>query len=238
VEPSGTQRRLAAILASDMVGYSRLIEADEEGTLVRQKAHRKELIDPTIAAYHGRIVKSTGDGLLVEFPSVVDAFRCAVSVQLAMSERESQVPESQRIAYRIGINSGDIVIDEDDIYGDGVNIAARLEGLAEPGGICVSRTVFDQIKGKVNSEFENVGAQRVKNIVEPIQVYRVQMQAEAAATDYVGPSGKRTRLRWAGISATLAVIIAIAVTVYWSSQTPKFESSSVERAADSLTVFR
>ena len=154
-------RKLAAIFAADMVGYSSLMEADEEGTITRQKAHRKELIDPMMAAYHGRIVKSTGDGLLVEFPSVVDAFRCAVSVQLAMPGREAQVPESQRITYRVGINSGDIVIDGDDIYGDGVNIAARLEGLAEPGGICISRTVFDQIEGKVNSEESVVWAQTI-----------------------------------------------------------------------------
>ncbi len=175
------QRRLAAILASDMVGYSRLMEVDEEGTLARQNKHRKERFDPKIAAYHGRIVKSTGDGLLVEFPSVVDTFRCAVSVQLAMSEREAQVAEAQRIAFRIGINSRDIVIDGDDIYGDGVNIAARLEALADTGGICVSRSVFDQVKGKVKSELEDLGAQRVKNIAEPIQVYRVRMQPEVDA---------------------------------------------------------
>jgi adenylate cyclase len=234
VEPQGTQRRLAAILASDMVGYSRLIEADEEGTLARQKAHRKELIDPAIAAYHGRIVKSTGDGLLVEFPSVVDAFRCAVSIQLAMPEREAQVPEAQQITYRVGINLGDIVIDDDDIYGDGVNIAARLEGLAEPGGICVSRTVVDQVKGKINSEFEDLGAQQVKNIAEPIQVYRVRLQPEAAATEYAEPPGKRTPWRWAAIAAALAVIIVVAGVFYRNSQAPKFERSSVEDLADPL----
>jgi adenylate cyclase len=234
VEPLGTQRRLAAILASDMVGYSRLIEADEEGTLARQKAHRKELIDPTIAAYHGRIVKSTGDGLLVEFPSVVDAFRCAVSVQLAMTEREAQIPEAQRITYRVGINSGDIVIDDDDIYGDGVNIAARLEGLAEPGGICVSRTVFDQIKGKVNSEFEDLGAQQVKNITEPIQAYRVGMQPEVAATEYSEPTRRRTPRRWAAILATLTVIIAVAGVIYWNVRVPEFVPASAVRMVDPL----
>ena len=131
------------------------------------------------AAYRGRIVKSTGDGLLVEFPSVVDAFRCAVTIQLAMPEREAHVFEDQRIAYRIGINIGDIVIDDDDIYGDGVNIASRLEALAEAGGICVSRIVFDQLNGKVNSGFEYRGAQKVKNIVEPIRVYQAKLRPEA-----------------------------------------------------------
>lgn len=234
MESPAPQRRLAAILASDMVGYSRLMEADEEGTLARQKKHRKELIDPTIAAYHGRIVKSTGDGLLVEFPSVVDAFRCAVSIQLAMSEREAQVPGAQRIAYRIGINSGDIVSDDDDIYGDGVNIAARLEALAEAGGICISRSVFDQVKGKVKSGIEDLGAQRVKNIVEPIQVYRVRMQPEADVPGYPETTGKWTRWRWAGVSTALAVAIAVAGTVYWISQAPEVEQVSAENMSAPL----
>jgi adenylate cyclase len=217
-----------------MVGYSRLMEKDEEGTLARQKKHRKELIDPTITSYHGRIVKSTGDGLLVEFPSVVDAFRCAVSIQLAMPEREAHVPEAQRIAYRIGINSGDIVIDGDDIYGDGVNIAARLEAHADAGGICVSRSVFDQVKGKVKSELDDLGAQRVKNIAEPIQVYHVRMQPEAAASDYAKPAGERASRRWAGMSTALAVVVAAAGTVYWISQAPDVEQVLVENVSDPL----
>ena len=133
------QRRLAAILAADMVGYSRLMEKDEEGTIARHKAHRAELIDPKFAAHGGRIVKTTGDGLLVEFASAVDAVRCATEIQRAMTEREADVPDNRRIAYRVGINIGDIVIDGDDILGDGVNVAARIEGLAEPGGICCPR---------------------------------------------------------------------------------------------------
>ncbi len=137
----GEQRRLAAIFAADMVGYSRLMEADERGTIARQKAHRNELIDPEIAANNGRIVNTMGDGLLVEFASVVDAVECAVAIQRAMAEREADVPEERRIQYRVGVNLGDVVIDGDDILGDGVNVAARLEGLAEPGGICLSGLV-------------------------------------------------------------------------------------------------
>ncbi len=158
------QRRLAAIFAADMVGYSRLMEADEDGTIARQKDHRKELIDPKIAEYHGRIVKLMGDGMLVEFASVVDAVRCAVEVQQGMVMREADVPEDRRIRYRVGVNLGDIVIDGDDILGDGVNVAARLEGLAAPGGICVSDVVHQSVAGKVDLAFEDLGEQQVKNI--------------------------------------------------------------------------
>ena len=147
------QRRLAAILAADVAGYSRLMGADEEGTLERLKAHRRELIDPKIKEHNGRVVKTTGDGLLVEFPSVVDAVHCAVEVQRAMVERNAGVPDDTRITFRIGVNLGDVIIDGDDIYDDGVNIAARLESLAEPGGICVSRVVRDQIRDKLPYPF-------------------------------------------------------------------------------------
>ena len=140
------ERRLSVIFAADMVSYSRLMEADEVGTLERQKAHRKDLIDPAFEAGKGRIVKEMGDGILAEFPSVVEAVQCAVNIQRAMVNREAEVAEDRRIRYRIGINLGDIVVEGDDIYGDGVNIAARLEGLSEPGGICVTRTVFDQVR--------------------------------------------------------------------------------------------
>jgi adenylate cyclase len=175
------QRRLAAILAADMVGYSRLIGADEEGTIARQKAHRAELIDLEIANHGGRIVKTMGDGLLVEFPSVVDSVKCAIAVQQAMSERETNVPEDRRIQYRVGINLGDIVIDGEDILGDGVNIAARLEGLAAPGGICISGTVFDHVKGKLDSVFSDLGPQQVKNIAEPVRVYQWQLETTEVA---------------------------------------------------------
>ena len=173
------ERRLAAILASDMVGYSRLIEVDEEGTLARQKAHRSEFIDPKIAEYNGRIVKSTGDGLLLEFASAVDALRCAVDIQRTIAEREAEVPEDRRIRYRVGINVGDIVIDGDDILGAGVNIAARLEGIADSGGICISRAVYDQVHSSVDEVFEDIGEQKVKNIVAPISTFKINLGTEA-----------------------------------------------------------
>jgi len=166
------ERRLAAILLTDMVGYSRLMGLDEEGTIARQKAHRHEVFEPKIAQYGGRVVKTTGDGLLIEFPSVVDAVKCAVEVQTELTGRDTDVPEEQRVQYRIGINLGDIVIDGDDILGDGVNVAARLEGLAEPGGICISAVVHDQIVGKLDVAFEDAGEAALKNIAKPIRVWR------------------------------------------------------------------
>ncbi|WP_436643164.1 adenylate/guanylate cyclase domain-containing protein [Microbaculum sp. FT89] len=166
------QRRLAAILAADMVGYSRLMRADEEGTIERQKALRRDLIDPEIAGHGGRIVKTMGDGLLVEFPSVVDAVKCAVAVQEAMTEREATIPEDLRIRYRVGINLGDIVIEDADIVGDGVNVAARLEGLAEPGGLCISDLVYRSAHGGPGLRFEDLGDQQLKNIPEPVRVWR------------------------------------------------------------------
>jgi adenylate cyclase len=168
------QRRLAAILAADVAGYSRLMGADEEGTLAALKELRRELADPKIKEHRGRIVKTTGDGLLVEFASVVDAVRCAVEVQQEMAERNVGVPEEQRIQFRIGINLGDIIKDGRDIYGDGVNVAARLEALAEPGGICVNRVVRDQVRDKLDFAFEDAGEQRVKNIARPLRVYHVR----------------------------------------------------------------
>jgi adenylate cyclase len=166
-------RRLAAILAADVAGYSRLMGEDEEGTLARLKAIRRELADPKIKEHHGRIVKTTGDGLLVEFASVVDAVRCAVEVQREMGERNADVPQGRRIELRMGINVGDIIKDGRDIYGDGVNVAARLEALAEPGGICVSRMVRDQVRDKLAFSFEDMGEQQVKNIARPIRVHRI-----------------------------------------------------------------
>lgn len=166
------ERRLAAILAADMVGYSRLMAADEAGTITRQKAHRAELIDPKIAEQGGRIVKTTGDGLLVEFPSVVDAVVCAVAVQGEMATREAEVSEDRRIRYRIGINLGDIVIDGDDILGDGVNIAARLESVAPPGGLCISDMVHESLLTKVDIVFTDLGEQSLKNIERKIRAWR------------------------------------------------------------------
>lgn len=165
-------RRLVAVLAADMVGYSRLMGLDEEGTIARQRALRRELIDPRIAENSGRIVKTLGDGLLVEFPSVVDAVRCAIVVQEAMRGHEAAIPEESRIRFRIGVNLGDVVIDGEDILGDGVNVAARLEGLSEPGGVCISATVHDHIAGKVGATFDDAGEHAVKNIAQPIGVWR------------------------------------------------------------------
>src|SRR5687768_3221070 len=168
------ERRLAAILAADVVGYSSLMERDETGTLERLKAHRKELIEPLIAEYRGRIVKLMGDGALCEFASVVDAVACAVAIQRGMAGREVDVPEAERVRFRIGVNLGDIIVEADgDIYGDGVNLAARLEGLAEPGGVCVSGPVHEQVRNKLPLAFDDLGEQRVKNIADPVRTYRV-----------------------------------------------------------------
>jgi TolB-like protein len=175
MEPAGqtrVERRLAAILAADVAGYSRLIEADEEGTLCRLKALRAEIVDPKIAGHRGRIVKTTGDGLLVEFASVVDAVRCAADLQAGLAERNAAFAAECRIEFRIGINVGDIVVEADDIFGDGVNVAARLEGLAEPGGICVSARVREDTAGRLDLTFEDIGEQSLKNITRPVRVYR------------------------------------------------------------------
>lgn len=175
------ERRLAAIMAGDIVGYSRLMGADEEGTLRRIKEYRRELVDPKITEHRGRIVKTTGDGILVEFVSVVDAVRCAVDIQRGMAERTAELPEDRRIRFRVGINVGDIISDDNDIFGDGVNVAARLQMLAEPGGICVSRMVHDQVRDKLGFGFEDMGEQSVKNIVRPVRAYRVETGASSAA---------------------------------------------------------
>jgi len=166
-------RRLAAILAADVAGYSRLMGADEEGTLERLNSLRRELIGPKIAEHHGRIVKTTGDGMLVEFASVVDALRCTVGVQRAMPERNAGVAADRRIELRIGINLGDVIVEGDDLYGDGVNIAARIEALADIGGVFVSNTVHDHVRDRLPYVFEDLGEQQVKNITRPVRVYRV-----------------------------------------------------------------
>jgi TolB-like protein/class 3 adenylate cyclase len=168
------ERRLVAVLAADVAGYSRLMGADEEGTLAQLKACRKALLDPKIAEHRGRIVKTTGDGMLVEFASAVDAARCAVEVQRSMAEQNTEVQQAKRIEFRIGIHVGDIIIDENDIFGDGVNIAARLEGIAEAGGICISDDALRQIRGKVDISYDDMGPQALKNIAEPMQAWRVR----------------------------------------------------------------
>ena len=196
------QRRLAAIVSADVAGYSRLMGNDESGTLVALKAHRRELIDPKIAEYGGRIVKTTGDGLLLEFPSVVDALRCAVDVQRAMGERNAAEPQDRRIEFRIGINVGDIIIDGDDIFGDGVNIAARLETLCEPGGLCISRAANDQIRDKLSMAFADLGEQAVKNIARAVGVFG--LTAKALRRFRTPRSRRRRKTRWRRLGPTCA----------------------------------
>src|SRR5215467_10423402 len=168
-------RRLAAILAADVVGYSRLMGADEEGTLAALKSCRRDLFDPKIAQYQGRIFKTTGDGALIEFASVVDAVRCALDIQRATAARNTNIPENQRIEFRIGINVGDIIIDEDDVYGEGVNVAARIEPLAERGAVCLSDSAYQQIRGKLSLDVTDMGEQQLKNIAQRVRVYGVHL---------------------------------------------------------------
>lgn len=175
------ERRLTAILAADIAGYSRLMSVDEEGTLTQMKANRRELVDPKIEEHRGRLVKSAGDGLLVEFLSVMDAVRCAAEVQRGMLDRNADVPNDKRIEFRMGINVGDIIIDGGDIFGDGVNVAARLEGLADPGGLCVSGRVHEDVRGKLEITFADEGEHQLKNIAWPVRVYRAQFSTVTAA---------------------------------------------------------
>jgi TolB-like protein/Tfp pilus assembly protein PilF len=175
------ERCLAAILAADVAGYSRLTGLDEEGTHAQLQDHLRSLVNPKIAEHRGRVVKNTGDGLLAKFSSVVDAVRCAVEVQRGMAERNAAVPQERRIEFRIGINVGDVMLDGGDIFGDGVNVAVRLEGFAEAGGICIAGRVLEDIQGKLDVVFENAGEQRLKNIIRPVRVYRVRPSAGAAA---------------------------------------------------------
>jgi adenylate cyclase len=197
------ERRLAAILVADMVGYSRLMEIDEAGTLARLKTHRLELIDPAIAKNKGHIIKTTGDGMLVEFQSVVDAVQCAVEIQHRMARRNADVPPDRRIEFRIGINLGDIIVEDDDIFGDGVNVAARLQTLSQPGGILVSGAVSDQVGDKVDAEFEDLGEQSVKNIARPIRVFNVLVKERDA--------GAPKPLTWTAAEASVSDKPSIAV---------------------------
>jgi TolB-like protein/Tfp pilus assembly protein PilF len=180
------ERRLAAILAADVVGYSRLMGADERGTLERLKRHRRELIEPKLDQHRGRIVKLMGDGALAEFASAVDAVQCAAEIQQAMAERNRAVPEPERIAFRIGVNLGDVLVEGDDIYGDGVNVASRLESLAEPGGVCISAKVHDEVRDRLDLAFDDLGGQEIKNIARPVRVYKVVL---SPAVEPAQPSG-------------------------------------------------
>jgi class 3 adenylate cyclase len=209
-------RRLAAILAADVVGYSRLMAADEAGTHARLKALRKDFIEPKIAEHHGRIAKLMGDGALVEFASVVDAVESAAAIQNGVAERQAELPEDQRIAFRIGINIGDVIIEEGDVYGDGVNVAARLETLAEPGEICVARNVYNQVNSKVAFSFEPMGEHRVKNIPEPVTVYRlIPEPGPVARTLGLGHAGTRTWRLGALTAAAVVLLVAAGGAGLW-----------------------
>src|SRR4051794_27852444 len=198
----GMERRLAAILAADVVGYSRLIGLDEEGTLRALRALRRELIDPSIAEHRGRIVKTTGDGVLAEFASVLDALRVAAAVQREMARRNADLAAGRRIEFRIGIHQGDIVVEDGDIFGDGVNVAARLEGIAEPGGICVSARVQEDAAGRLDLDFEDLGDQALKNIARPVRVYRVRTDT---LTRTAGEGGPRRASDGVGEGVALAL---------------------------------
>jgi adenylate cyclase len=210
------QRRLAAIVAADMAGYSRLTGADEEGTLERLRTLRRELIDPAVIEHHGRIVKTTGDGFLVEFASVVDAVRCAIAIQRGIARRNTEVSVEKRILFRVGINLGDVVAEGDDLLGDGVNLAARLEGIAEPGGICLSRAAYDQARGKIDLAVKDLGEQRLKNIAEPVQVYSVSIDGNASVSFGDGVQGTAPSASTSNVSATYryGAGIAAAVTAF------------------------
>jgi adenylate cyclase len=200
-------RRLAAILAADVSGYSALIGADEEGTLERLRALRGETIEPAIREHRGRIVKTTGDGLLIEFASVVDAVRCAIAIQRGMARRNTEVSPAKRIQFRIGINLGDVVAESDDLLGDGVNVAARLEGIAEPGGIYLSRAAYDQARGKIDLAVQDLGERRLKNIAEPVRVFRIDLH------DGRGDTRPRSRDRTMRLAAVVAAVIVVLATV-------------------------
>jgi class 3 adenylate cyclase len=204
------ERRLAAILVADVVGYSRLVEQDEAGTLSALRTLRREVIDPLLAEHHGRIVKLMGDGAIAEFASVVDAVACAVAVQKGVAERQAEVPAGQRIVLRIGINLGDVVVEGDDLLGDGVNIAARLEQVCEPGGVMISGTTYDQLQGKLGLPLEFAGEQRLKNIERPVRTYRVRLDGARATL-----SSPRRRRRWLMPMAVAVLLLLGLGTGIW-----------------------
>jgi TolB-like protein/class 3 adenylate cyclase len=245
------QRRLAAILVADVVGYSRLVGQDERGTLRRIKANRREVVDTKITAYHGRVVKTTGDGMLIEYPSAVEAVGCAVAVQRAMAERNADIPVDQRIEFRVGVHQGDIVVDDQDIFGDGVNVAARLETLSAPGGICISARVYEDMAGRLELPFEDRGEQQLKNIARPVRIYALGPKAIAglpATPDVVSEDSRNNGLTlWLGQLLTptlptkslrwlvlLPVVIALAGIGTWqvtkrSQEPPRIEAANQPR---------
>ncbi len=231
------ERRLTTILAADVVGYSRLMGEDEAGTLAALKALRRNLVKPKEIQYRGRTVKLMGDGALMAFSSVVDAVHFAVEVQAAMAERNAAVPEDRRIVYRMGLNIGDIIVEGDDIFGDGVNVAARLEGLSDPGGVCLARSVFDQVKAKLDLTFEHLGEKEVKNIAEPVSVYRVVLDDKAAAlvTPVVHAAETTRQNRWPTIAAAFVLsLLGVAGLVWWQPWAPDVTPASLQRMAFAL----
>jgi adenylate cyclase len=225
------ERRLAAILAADVVGYTRLMGEDEAGTLARLEGLRAEILDPLIARHRGRVVKLMGDGFLVEFASVVDALNCALAWQGAVEARADQVSEDRAFRFRIGVNLGDVMVKGDDIYGDGVNVAARLEAMAEPGSVLVSRTVFNHTKGKVPATFEDLGEQELKNIAEPVRVFRVSTGSEVAETPTVAKVTSKSRRLPAIAAIVVLLIVAVGATLWLKPWEPREEPASVENMA-------
>jgi adenylate cyclase len=228
MEAQATERKLTTILSADVVGYSRLMGEDEAATLAALKTHRKTLIDPKLVQYRGRLIKLMGDGALMEFASVVDAVAFAVDVQCSMRRRNAEVPAERRLNYRMGINIGDVIVEGGDIYGDGVNVAARLESLAEPGGICVGRNVFDHVKSKLPLNFKHLGEREVKNIAEPVSVYQVMMDDKAeqlVTTVQVMASPRRPRR--ALVAGVLILFAALTGLVWWQPWTRAVEQAGL-----------
>jgi len=224
------QRKLAAILAADVVGYSRLMEIDEADTVVRLGSTRENMIDPKIAAHNGRVVKLMGDGELIEFPSVVDAVRCAVEIQQSMAECNEELPAEKRLEFRIGVNLGDVIVEGQDIYGDGVNVAARLEELADPGGVLISGTAYDQVERKLDYGFDFLGEQQVKNIEKPVRLYRIRLGDHSRTAAWTRGKPYRSWL-WLWLSAAAAaLVLAVGSVVFWSSsRAPSVELASRAR---------
>jgi class 3 adenylate cyclase len=242
---TGTARRLAAILAADVVGYSRLMGTDEERTHERLKGHRRQVVDPKIREHHGRIVKTTGDGMLVaEFPSVVDAVRCAVELQRAMLDRNADIADDKRITFRIGVNLGDVIAEAGDIYGDGVNVAARMEALAEPGGICISGTVWDHIRDKLAYPFEDRGEQSVKNIARPVRVFGLDAAAIGLlplvpAMPQISSWGSTRSTKRLPLTAGIIAFVGIAaIAVWWQWPQKPLPTAAVQASATTQQKIR
>jgi adenylate cyclase len=234
------ERKLAAVLVADVAGYSRLMELDEEETHRRLSVLQRELIRAQIGQHHGKIIKNTGDGALVEFASVVDAVHCAVEIQRRMSERNANVPDDRRIKFRIGVNLGDVIVEPNDIYGDGVNVAARLEGLADPGGLCISHTAYDQVRDKVSYPFVDRGEQTVKNISRPVRVYALSADAVAALpalpSTAEAPRPSRYRMSRALLAACVAGIVLVAAGLWFGIKSVRAPQSAADSSRFSMVV--